>query len=106
MKQSITVEDQSISVILVDGKEYISLTNLARYADKEEPKFPIHNWMRNKDIILYLGLWEKINNNNFKGVEFDTFKNEAARREIEILSNNRNIIRLDKINNMLENSNI
>ena len=37
----------------------------------------ILNWMRNKDVIMYLGLWESINNINFKGVEIDTFKNEA-----------------------------
>lgn len=63
----------------IDGKEYISLTDLARYADSEEPRYPIQNWMRNKDVILYLGLWEKINNEHFKGVEFDTLKNEAGR---------------------------
>ena len=42
----------------IDGKEYISLTDLARYANPEESKIPIQNWMRNKDVVLYLGLWE------------------------------------------------
>lgn len=40
--------------------------------------------MRNKDVISYLGLWESINNNNFKGVEFDTFKNEAGSNKFKI----------------------
>ena len=51
---------------------------MARYADEYEPRFPIQNWMRNKDIISYLGLWESINNDNFNRVEFDTVKNEAG----------------------------
>jgi len=74
----LNVKDQDVRVVRIDGKEYISLTDLARYADSEEPKIPIQNWMRNKDVILYLGLWEELNNHNFKGVEFDTFKNEAG----------------------------
>ena len=74
----INVKSQDIRVIYLDGKEYISLTDLARYANKEDPKIPIHNWLKNKDVILFLGLWEKINNKDFKGIEFDTFKNEAG----------------------------
>ena len=58
--------------------DYISLTDLARYADAEEPRLPIRDWMRNKEVISYLGLWESMNNKNFKGGEFDTFKNEDA----------------------------
>ena len=41
--------------------------------------------MRNKDVIAYLGLWEKLNNENFKGVEFDTFKNEAGSNKFKII---------------------
>jgi len=62
----------------VGDVDYISLTDLARYADEDDPRLPIQNWMRNKDVILYLGLWESINNQNFKSVEFDTCKNEAG----------------------------
>ena len=40
--------------------------------------------MRNKDVILYLGLWERINNNKFKGIEFETFKNEAGSNRFSI----------------------
>jgi len=52
------VKDQIINIIRIDNKEYISLTDLARYADDDDPRLPIQNWMRNKDVILYLGLWE------------------------------------------------
>ena len=77
--QEIIVRENKIRVMKVGNINYISLTDLARYANKEEPKIPILTWMRNKDVILYLGLWEQINNKNFKGHEFDTFKNEAGR---------------------------
>ena len=78
------VKDKKVRVIRINNQDYISLTDLARYADSEEPKIPIQNWMRNKDVILYLGLWEKLNNYNFKGVEFDTFEKEAGRNSFRI----------------------
>ena len=68
----------------INGVDYISLTDLARYADKEDPRYPIQNWMRNKDVISYLGLWENIHKINFKRVEFDTFKNEAGSNKFKI----------------------
>ena len=80
----ICVNDNKVSVLKVGDVNYISLTDLARYADLDEPKPPIQNWMRNKDVILYLGLWERINNNKFKGIEFDTFKNEAGSNRFSI----------------------
>ena len=84
IKTKIIVKEQTINVLRIDNKEYISLTDLARYADEDDPRLPIQNWMRNKDVILYLGLWETINNENFKGVEFDAFKNEAGSNKFKI----------------------
>ena len=84
IKTEIKVNEQKITVLRIDGHEYISLTDLARYADEDDPRFPIQNWMRNKDVISYLGLWESINNENFKGVEFDSFKNEAGSNKFKI----------------------
>lgn len=84
IKAQMVVKDQVINVIRIDDKEFISLTDLARYADKDDPRYPIQNWMRNKDVISYLGLWESIHNENFKGVEFDTFKNEAGSNKFKI----------------------
>lgn len=78
IKNEIFVQDRKINIINIDGQEYISLTDLARYADEEEPRLPIRDWMRNKEVISYLGLWEITNNDNFKGGEFATFKNEAG----------------------------
>lgn len=74
----IEVNNTKIGVMRVGNEDYISLTDIARYANQEDPRFPIQNWIKNKDVILYLGLWEKIHNNNFNRVEFDTVKNEAG----------------------------
>ena len=74
IKSEMIVNERKISVLKINHQDYISLTDLARYADKEEPRLPIQNWMRNKDVILYLGLWEQLNNKDFKRVEFDAFK--------------------------------
>ena len=63
----------------INKADYISLTDIARYANPKEPKVPIQTWMRNKDVISYLGLWEKLNNPDFKGLEFTTFENQAGR---------------------------
>ena len=84
IKIEIVVKERKIGVLRIDKKEYISLTDLARYADEEDPRYPIQNWMRNKDVISYLGLWESINNKDFKGVEFDTLKNEAGSNKFKI----------------------
>lgn len=84
VKTQIIVKDQKINVLNINNKEYISLTDLARYADSEEPRLPIRDWMRNKEVISFLGLWESINNENFKGGEFDTFKNEAGSNKFKM----------------------
>lgn len=84
IKTEIKVKEQKIGVLRINNNEYISLTNLAKYADKDDPRYPIQNWMRNKDVISYLGLWESINNENFKRVEFDAFQNEAGSNKFKI----------------------
>ena len=55
-KTQITVKEQKVNVMIINNQEYISLTDLARYADEDDPRYPIQNWMRNKDVISYLGL--------------------------------------------------
>jgi hypothetical protein len=75
MKNKIVVQNQEVNI----GKnEYISLTDIAKSKNRDEPKDVVKNWLRNKNTIEFLGLWERINNPDFKGVEFDTFKNEAG----------------------------
>ncbi len=78
-KDNISAKGISIQVYTEDFKnDYISLTDIARYKNKSEPKDVVKNWMRVRDTIEFLGLWETIHNPNFKGVEFDSFKKEAG----------------------------
>ena len=79
IKTELNVINTKVRVIRINEVDYISLTDLARYANPEEPKIPIQTWMRNKDVIAYLGLWESINNKDFKGHEFTTFEKEAGK---------------------------
>lgn len=57
--------------------DYISLTDIARYKS-EDPNDTIRNWLRNRDTIEFLGLWESMNNPSFKPVEFDGFRKESG----------------------------
>ena len=84
VKNEIDVIDNKIGIMRIGNVDYISLTDLARYADAEEPRLPIRDWMRNKEVISYLGLWESMNNKNFKGGEFATFKNEAGSNKFKM----------------------
>lgn len=80
----ISVKGQKINVLKIGKKEYISLTDLARYANDEESKISIYAWMRNRDLLAYLGLCEQLNNENFKGHEFVTFENKAGKNSFYI----------------------
>ena len=57
--------------------EFISLTDIAKFKS-DNPFITVCNWMRNKEVLKFLGLWEQIHNPNFKPIEFDRFKNEAG----------------------------
>jgi len=74
----ITVKGIGITTIKQHGEDFISLTDIARNKNPDEPKDVVKNWMRSKTTIEFLGLWEQLNNPNFKGVEFDSFMYEAG----------------------------
>ncbi len=78
-KDTIKAKGFAIQIYTEDFKnDYISLTDIARYKNKEEPNVVVANWMRNFNTIEYLGIWEKLNNPNFKPIEFEGFLNEAG----------------------------
>ena len=78
-KDTIEAKGFSIQVYTEDFKnDYISLTDIAKYKNTDDPRFVIQNWMRNRNTLEYIGLWEILNNPNFNRVQFDTFKNEAG----------------------------
>ncbi len=72
------IKDKRITFVSCNGDDYISLTDIARYKNSEEPKDIVKNWIRNRSTIEFIGIWEKINNPGFKGVEFDSFRSEAG----------------------------
>jgi len=76
--KKITTKGIQIYTFQRKESDFISLTDIARYKNKEEPADIVKNWMRSRSTIEYLGFWEKINNPNFKLVEFDQFKNETG----------------------------
>lgn len=63
---------------VVGETAYLCLADIARYKNPDEPKAVVANWMRLRSTIEFLGLWEQIHNPDFKGLEFDAFKNEAG----------------------------
>ena len=77
-KAVIQVRDTMIRTLQENGIDYICITDIARQKNPVEPKDVVKNWMRVKNTLEYLGLWEKLNNLNFKGVEFDSFRNQAG----------------------------
>ena len=72
------VKGLGTEISIAPKEEYISLTDIAKYKNPEHPADVIKNWTRSKDTIEFLGLWERINNLNFKLVEFDQFRNRAG----------------------------
>lgn len=79
MESKITANNIDIAVISKPNEEdYISLTDIARYKNPEFPADVVKNWLRVRSTIEFLGLWEQLNNPNFKLVEFEGFKNEAG----------------------------
>lgn len=78
-KEQISAKGFSIQVYTEDFKnDYISLTDIAKYKNTDDPRFVIQNWMRNRNTLEFMGLWEILNNPNFNRVQFDTFRNEAG----------------------------
>ncbi|MEK7064775.1 MAG: KilA-N domain-containing protein [Patescibacteria group bacterium] len=77
-QQKISVKGIQIVIFTRNERNYISLTDIARYKNADEPKDIVKNWLRTRNTIEFLGIWEKLHNPAFKGVEFDAFKNESG----------------------------
>jgi len=74
----ITVLDQEIRLRTQEGSDYISLTDIARYRDENRIDDLIRNWLRNRNTLEFLGIWEQLYNPDFNPVEFDGFKSQAG----------------------------
>lgn len=73
-----TVLEQPVTVKQVADQDYVSLTDIARYKDAAATDDLIRNWLRNRNTIEFLGIWEQLNNPAFKPVEFDGFRKQAG----------------------------
>jgi KilA-N domain len=76
--QILEVQGTAITITVRGEADYISLTDIAKYRNAIEPFSVINNWMRSKNTIDFIGLWEKLNNPSFKPIEFERFRNEAG----------------------------
>ena len=71
----INVQNTEVTVISIDERDYISLTDMVR--NIENGSALIEKWLRNKNTIEFLGIWEEMYNSNFNSPEFEGIKNEA-----------------------------
>ncbi|MBN4063515.1 KilA-N domain-containing protein [Cardiobacterium sp. AH-315-I02] len=72
------VLSETVRVQSVQKEDYISLTDIAKHKNPDDPRFIIQNWMRTRFSIEFLGLWEQLNNPDFNRIEFEAVKNEAG----------------------------
>ena len=78
-KEKLHAKGLEIAIYTEDFRnEYISLTDIAKYRNADDPRFVIQNWMRARDVIDFLGIWELLHNPDFNRVNFEAVKNEAG----------------------------
>jgi hypothetical protein len=73
----ITVKGTDVAIVTRHEQDYISLTDMVRNFDGGSAM--IEQWLKNKDTVLFLGVWEQLNNPGFNSLEFEGIKNEAGR---------------------------
>lgn len=76
--REIEVLDTSVKVSRIAEDDFISLTDIARHRDAERGDYIIQNWLRNRNTIEFLGIWEQLNNPEFNSIEFDGIRNQAG----------------------------
>ncbi|HOW51973.1 MAG TPA: KilA-N domain-containing protein [bacterium] len=77
-KATITVKGTDIAVMAHEKQDYISLTDIAKHKEPDRSDHVIQNWLRNRNTIEYLGIWESLNNPVFKPLEFEGFRNRSG----------------------------
>ena len=77
VNKKINVQGSEIAVFRSEEQDYISLTDIAKYKT-DDTSAVIANWMRNRNTIEFLGLWETLYNPDFKPLEFEGFRNQAG----------------------------
>lgn len=82
----IIVQGIEISLFQKNEEDYICITDMVRGKESERPDMVIQNWLRNKDTIEFLGLWESLNNTNFNPIEFEGFRKNAGTNRFSLTS--------------------
>lgn len=77
-KATIDVQGTAVTVLSQTNDDYISLTDIAKHKEPDRSDHVIQNWMRNRNSIEFLGVWERLNNADFKPLEFEGFRNRAG----------------------------
>ena len=77
-KSTIEVRGSAITILSQKQEDYISLTDIARFKDSERTDYIIQNWLRNRNTIEFLGIWEQLNNPHFNPIEFDGIRKQAG----------------------------
>jgi KilA-N domain len=75
---SLDVKGTTVAVMSQKGDDYICVTDIARYQDSERTDYIIQNWLRNRNTIEFLGIWEQLNNPDFNPIEFDGIRKQAG----------------------------
>jgi len=84
-KDTITAKGIDITVISVgNDDDYISLSDIAKFKQREFPSEAITSWMKSRDTVEFLGLWERLHNPNFNSIEFDRIEKEAGKNRFII----------------------
>ena len=76
--KKLEIKSAVISITKINEDDFICLTDMAKFRDPKRTNYIIQNWMRTRNTIEFLGLWEQLHNPNFKSIEFDAFKIEAG----------------------------
>src|SRR3989338_2892286 len=78
MAEKIRVLNKEISFYKQKEEDYICITDIAKYKDEKRTDYIIQNWLRNRNTIEFLGIWEHLNNPGFNPIEFDGIKKQAG----------------------------
>jgi len=75
---TIVVQGTAVAILSQKDEDYLCLTDIARYKNDERTDDLVRNWLRNRNTIEFLGVWERLNNPDFNSVEFDGIKTQAG----------------------------
>ncbi|MEX2490754.1 MAG: KilA-N domain-containing protein [Nitrospirales bacterium] len=85
-KATIAVKGSAITIINQADSDFILLTDIAKHKEPGRSDHVIQNWMRNRNTIEFLGVWERLNNPDFKPFEFEGFRKQAGLNSFSLLN--------------------